>query len=316
MATIIRPGKYLQHPWATEAEWNALNPILKNGEEGYAMVEVNGINHLRKKVGPGQWSALEYFDGVVWEDAVNVANPIGDAQGNLAGKTPIEIIDLMLNPYQAPVVGSAQNDGGTGSYAGTKVIEIGNSISNAVQVSYAITNQDRLSGTNPITVTAGGRFTNEGSFPNTSPISLTHSGFNPTALDLITISIQAAHQNGNSNIATTRLQFDPKIISAVAQTKVLDANAIMALPNKTYNITRDYTRDYSFGSAGHSVVCIPVMLGISNPVFSDVTDPNSVQGYAVDDLGVMSINNGVGIYDYQVYASTYYLLNSTILRIS
>jgi hypothetical protein len=221
----------------------------------------------------------------------------------------------MLNEYQDPVVSGVQNDGGTGLFASTKVIEIGNSVTNAVNVQYSVSNQANLSGANPINVTAGGRFTNEGYFPF-GDISLTHAGFNPTALDLITISLQATHIQGLSNIATTKLQFDPKIISAVSQTKVLDGTAIMALPNKVFNITRDYTRDYTFGSAGHSVVCIPTMLGVSSPTFTDVTDPNAPAGYAMDDLGVMSINNGVGTYDYQVYASTYYLLNSTILRIS
>jgi len=313
---MIRPGKYIQHPYALEADWQARNPLLKNGEEGYAIVVVNGITHIRKKVGPGNWNDLDYFDGVVWTDGSSVLNPIGDASGDISGLTPIEILDKILNPYQAPVLSSVQNDAGTGIYASTKIIEIGVSISNAVKVSYALSNQGNLQGASPISVTAGGRFTNEGAFSNSSPISLTHTGFNPTTLDTITISVQATHQQGVSNIATTTLRFDPKIISAVAQVQPADGNAVMALPNKVFNITRDYTRDYSFGSAGYSVVAIPTMLGVTNPVFTDVTDPNLPAGYAMDDLGVMSINNGVATYDYQVYASTYYLLNPTILRIS
>lgn len=307
--------KYIQHPYSTEAVWIARNPLLKNGEEGYAMMTVNGVDHIRKKIGPGLWNDLEYYDGVVWIDSTAVTNPIGDAQGDLSGLTPIEILDLMLNEYQAPVVSGAVNDGGTGTSASTKTLEIGTTTTNPVIVGYTVSQQNNLVGGNPISITAGGRFINEGFFP-VGPVSLTHAGFSPVGLDTITIAIRASHQNGLSNIANTTLQWSPKIISAVAQTKILDGNAIMALPNKSYNISRSYKRDYSANTAGHSVLCIPVMLAPTNVVFTDVTDPNLPAGYSMDDLGVMSINNGVGTYDYQVYASTYYLLNSTIYRVA
>ena len=307
--------KYLQHPYAPEADWISRNPTLKNGEEGYALVNVNGIDHIRKKVGPGLWNALNYFDGVVWTDTTPVTSPIGDAEGNISGLTPIEILDKMLNEYQPPVVSGATNDAGTGVFAGTKVLEIGTNVVNAVTAKYAISNQGNLSGGNPITVTAGGRFTNEGTFP-VGDVVLTHAGFNPVNLDTITISIQGTHQKGVSNIATTKLEWSPKVISAVAQTKALNGAAIMALPNKAYNISRSYKRDYNANTTGHSVLCIPTMLAPSSVVFTDVTNPSLPMGYAMDDLGVMSINNGVGTYNYQVYASTYYLLNSTIYRVS
>lgn len=307
--------KYLQHPYATEAEWITRNPLLKNGEEGYALVTVNSLDHIRKKVGPGLWNDLEYFDGVVWTDSTSVSNPIGDAADDISGLTPIEILDKILNPYQAPVISGVTNDGGTGIFVGTKVIEIGNSVVNSVVVRYSVSNQSNLVGANPITVTANGRFTNEGTFP-VGDVALSHTGFNPINLDSITMSIQAAHQKGNSNVATTKLDFNPKIIHAVSQVKTVTGVSIMQLPNKQYNITRDYTRDYSFGSAGYSVLCIPVMLNPTNLTFTDVTDPNAPSGYAMDDAGIMSINNGVATYNYQVYVSTYYLLTSGILRVS
>ena len=307
--------KYVQHPYSTEALWVARNPLLKNGEEGYAIMSVNGIDHIRKKVGPGLWNDLEYYDGVVWVDTASVTSPIGDAQGDLSGLTPIEILDLMLNEYQPSVVSGAVNDGGTGASAGTKTLEIGTTTVNPVVVGYSVSQQGNLVGGNPISVTAGGRFTNEGFFP-VGAVTLTHGGFSPVNLDTITIAIQATHQNGLSNTATTKLQWSPKIISAVSQTKILDGNAIMALPNKAYNISRSYKRNYHANTAGHAVLCIPVMLSPTNVVFTDVTNPSLPMGYATDDLGVMSINNGIGTYDYQVYASTYYLLNSTIYEVS
>jgi hypothetical protein len=310
-----RAGKYLQHPWAPEAEWIALNPELKNGEEGYAAVVVNGITHIRKKVGPGNWNNLEYFDGVVWEDTTPVTNPIGDVSGNIAGLTPIQILDKLLNTYQVPVVSSALNDGGSGSFAGTKSFEIGTSIVNPVTVRYSISNQGNLTLPNPVTVTANGRFSNEGSFP-VGDVVLTHSGIAPVGLDEITISIKAAHEKGTTNTATIRIQYNPKIISVVGQTKPTSGDQITTLANKSFYVSRTFKRDYSFGSAGYSIVCIPTMLSPSNLQFSDVTNPNSIQGYAMNDLGVFSINNGVATYNYQVYASTYYLLNPTILRIS
>ena len=307
--------KYLQHPYATEAEWITRNPLLGNGEEGYAIVTINSVVHIRKKVGPGLWNDLEYFDGVVWTDSESVSNPIGDATGNISGLTPVEILDKILNPYQAPIISGATNDGGTGIFTSNKVIEIGNSVVNAVIARYSVSNQSNLVGANPITVTANGRFTNEGTFP-VGDVALSHAGISPANLDSITISIQAAHQNGNSNIATTKLDFDPKIIQAVSKGKAVTGVSIMQLSNKQFNITRDYTRDYSFGSAGYSVLCIPVMLNPTGLTFTDVTDPNAPAGYAMDDAGIMSINNGVATYNYQVYVSTYYLLTSGTLRVS
>lgn len=311
----LRPGQFILHPKAPESEWIALNPLLEKGEAGYATVVVNGISHVRKKQGPGRWNDLPWYDGVVWEDETPVANPIGDATGNIAGKTPIQILDSILNPYQAPVVSNGQNNAGTTIFAGTKRLEIGTSIVNPVTVRYSISNQANLSGTNPVTVTAGGRFDNEGVFP-VGDVSLSHSGISPVTLDQIIISIRAAHQKGNTNTITTGIYFDPKIISVVGQTKPSTGSEIMALANKSFYITRDFTRDYSFGSAGYSIVAIPTMLNPSNLTFTDVTDPNLPAGYGMDDLGVMSINNGVATYNYQVYASTYYLLNPTTLRIS
>jgi hypothetical protein len=310
-----RAGKYLQHPWAPEAEWIALNPELKNGEEGYAIVVINDVTHIRKKVGPGNWNDLEYFNGVVWENTNPVTNPIGDASGNIAGLTPIEILDKMLNTYQTPVISSASNNGGSSNFEGTKSFEIGTSIVNFVTVKYIISNQNNLTLSNPVTVTANGRFTNEGLFP-VGDVVLTHSGIASSGLDEITISIKASHEKGITNTATTRIQYNPKIIFVVGQTKPTNGDQIMAFANKSFYVTRTFKRDYSFGGAGHSIVCIPTMLSPSNLQFSDVTNPNSIQGYAMDDLGVLSINNGVATYNYQVYTSTYYLLNPTILRIS
>ena len=307
-------AKYLQHPYAPEAEWISRNPTLLNGEEGYALMNVNGVDHIRKKIGPGAWNDLEYFDGVVWTDATPVNNPIGEAAGDISGLTPIEILDKMLNIYQLPVVSSATNNA-KGSFATTSSVEIGTNITDPITVRSTITNQSNLVGTSPVSVTAGGRFTNEGQFP-VGDVVLTHNGFNPISLDTISIQLNASHEKGTTNTRTTSIQFNPKIIHAVSQTKAVTPASIMALPNKQYNVTRDYTRDYTFDSAGYSVLCIPTMLNPSDLTFTDVTDPNAPGGYGMDDAGVMSINNGVGTYDYQVYVSTYNLLTSGILRVS
>lgn len=312
--TLIRPPQYIQHPWATESEWTTRNPLLKNGEEGYAVSVVNSITHVRKKVGPGYWNDLPWHDGVVWEDTNSVSNPIGDASGNLAGLTPKEILNKMLNPYAAPVISGVTNNAGGSTYSNIKVIEIGNTITNPVIVRYSISNPSNLSGVNPITVSAGGNFTNEGTFP-VGDITLSHDPFNPIGLNTISIGLRATHIKGITSQVYTYLTFYPKLIWVVSQTKNLTGSAIMALPNKTLHVTNDYTRDYIFPSAGYAVFCIPVMLN-PNPTFTDITNPNLPAGFGVDDLGIMSINNGVGTYNYQVYASKYYLLNPTTVKIS
>lgn len=299
----------------------ALNPELVPGEILYVKILVNSREVTRRKVGPPaiytgsrRYLDLPFIEDGLWENTVPVANPIGDASGNLAGLYDREIIDLMLNPYQASVVSNPTNNAG-GSFTTTWTREIGTSLASPVAVRYSVSNQQNLLGSTPILITASGRFTNEGVFP-VGDVLLSHNGIAPSVVDEITINISATHQRGTSAVARTYINFYPKIMWVVSPTQVTNGTQFMALANRQNVISKNFKRDYSFLSGGFHLIAIPSMLNPSNLVYTDVTDPNRPAGIQITDLGTISINNGVATYNYRLLSTTFNLFTAHVIRIS
>jgi len=94
-----------------------------------------------------------------------------------------------------------------------------------------------------------------------------------------------------------------------------DSAAFMAHSSKQTLVADSYKRDYSFAGNGYPWLAIPAMYGITSPVFTDVTNPNAPMNYSMEDMGSLVINNGVTSYTYQLYRSTYSLINPTTLRV-
>jgi hypothetical protein len=305
--------KFYKGPAFTADLWESRNPYLRSGEIGYLLE--GGIT-IAAKVGPGYWNDLGFIGEDIYTHADLVTNPIGDATGSLQGEKVIDILKLMLSPYQAPIISNVRNNAG-GSYANIVTREIGQSASSPFSILYDINSSDNLIAGNSINVTAGGALVSEGDFPNTGNISATLVTPNPVTLTTISILVKAKHTNGITAGVTTLIKFTPKImwVSSIVDT-IPDGSTFMAQGGRQTLISDTYKHDYDVNGSGYTWIAIPTMLGISNPIFSDVTDPNAIAGYDMESKGTISINNGVATYNYTLYRSTFNLILPNKLRIS
>lgn len=312
-----RVTRYFQAPSFTEAQWSLRNPYLRKGEAGYILSADTGLV-TGMKVGPGLWNDLEIMGSDLYPYTDEVTNPIGDAEGTLADTTLASILKKMLSPYQVPVVGALTNNASSGGgYSSTVIREIGQSLVGPVSVTFTISNSGNLSGATPVNVTAGGVFSNEGNFAFTLPISLSLAiPLNPLTTTTVTISVKVTHLNGISSTASTTIAFYPKTMWGVSALTSLTGEQFMAITNRSARISNGYKTDYAFGGNGYSWIAIPSMLNPTNLVFTDVTNPNLPANYSMESKGVISINNGVATYNYNLYRSTYNLISPTTLRVA
>ena len=100
------------------------------------------------------------------------------------------------------------------------------------------------------------------------------------------------------------------------QETVASGAAFMGLAGIQNRITTDFKQEYIFPGSGHSWLAIPAMLNPGTPIFTDITNTYAPANYDFDNKGTLSINNGVGTYDYVLFRSTYLLINLTKLRLS
>lgn len=311
MRKVIR---YYQGPSFTENEWTIRNPYLELGEVGYLL---DGGIVINSKVGPGRWNDLDYMGSDIYPYPDAITNPIGDVTSPVNGLAIKDIVRKMISPYVAPTITSLSNNAG-GSYLSSITREIGLSVTSPVMVNFNITNEGNLSGATPINITAGSVFSNEGNFANVRPIAMSLAApLSPSVTTIVTISVKLTHTNGITNSYNTYIRFYPKIMwfSSILSL-ISDSATFMAQANRQTAITNSYTRDYGFLGSGYSWVAIPTMLNPTSPVFTDVTDPNLPAGYSMEDMGTLSINNGVSTYMYRLYRSTFNLINGTTLRIA
>ena len=312
MANRVR---YFNAPAFSALDWTSRNPFLNKGETGY---ELNAQEiPYRAKVGPGFWNDLPYIQYSYWEDQTPVSTPIGDAVGDLSGKSDREILDLMLNPYQAPAFSNVSNDA-DGISVNQTVFEIGKTWSGNTLMKYSLSNQANLVGATPINIDDGATpdiFSNNGDFAVGDTLMSLSAPLTPTAQVTYLITLTATHTEGTSQ-GQTSVKFSPKILWGVSQNPSILSTEWLTLTSKGSIITDSYARDYNFQSSGYHYLAIPTMLGPSNLVFTDVTDPNAPAGYGMEYLGQVSINNGVGSYTYDTYRSTYNITqNNSILRV-
>jgi len=307
--------KYVRHPAFSAAQLTSRNPLLDIGE---VVFELDGSNKPTKfKVGPGRWNDLPYFVDNIFTLSTSVSNPIGDAKGVLLGQSSRQILEKMLNPYQIPSITGITNNAG-GSFASVRTLEIGQVVSGTINVNYIVANATNLLGATPIVVSAGNIFSNEGNFSHSGSLALTlGSSLNPSTIATYNINVSLVHQQGTTSPVSTTFRFYPKLIWGTTAVANPTSSDIIALTQKQTLISNAYRRDYSFQSTGYCVVAIPAMLNPTAMTFTDVTDPNAPAGFSMENLGTITINNGVGTYSYVILRSTYFITASnSILRIA
>jgi len=303
--------KYYRTPSFSAAQLTTRNPFLKIGE---VVFEIGPPK--RCKVGPGFWNDLDYFQSTIYDVADLVTNPIGDAEGDLSGKTFEEIFELMLNPYLAPAITGLQNNAG-GGYGNVKIVEVGQSLSGSVLFIFNTSSPENLLGATPINVDSGGIFSNDGSFPYSGGLNMSIAGvLNPSVPTTYDIEVTATHQQGVTDPVLTQIKFFPKIIWGVSALATLTPPDVVGLSQKQTLITDVYKRDYSFTASGYCWLAIPEMLAPTSLLFADVTNPHAPAGFSVEDMGTLTVNNGVGTYLYRMLRSTYSIVQPlSVLRV-
>lgn len=316
MSIILKGIKRFRHPTYTASQWQSLNPFLQKGEVGFVLDSNDKASSF--KVGPGYWNDLEFLGEGFYPYTDLVTNPIGDLQAGSSqeGRSLSDIIKDMISPYAASAVSGLQNNA-QGSYQTTAVIEVGNQVSGTINITFVISNQGNLFSGDNLNIEAGGIFSNEGwsqysgvpvALPLVTPLS---PAFNQT----FSINVKVKHEQGESAVVTTSISFRPRLIWGNSSKTSLTAIEFASIGNYNQVISNSYKRDYAFSGTQYHYLGIPEMLNITNPIFTDVTDPNQPAGIGIEDLGLLSVNNGVGTYNYRIYRSTFNLLNPVTIRV-
>lgn len=302
--------KYIFHPSYTDAQWLQRNPLLGDGE--VAFIKDGSGMVTNSKIGPGYYANLPLFGGGNYPYVDAVTNEIGDAKGVLFGKSQFEILRLMLNPYQTPIMSAVRNNMGAvgGPFANQQIKEIGSALSGNLLVQYNISYAVNLIAGTPINVNSSGVF-NDGNFANGQIILTPTMTINPTLVTNIEIELKAQHTNGYSNIASTFLSWYPRLIWGSSELADLTSGAdVNALLSKGTILRNTPNYDYQMSRVGYHWIAIPGMLSPNNPSFTDVTDPNAPSNVSFIAKGSMLVNNGVGNYNYQLYRSQFYITDS------
>lgn len=310
--------KRIQTPTFLHAELVELNPLLRDGETVYIKEDENG-RLVRKKVGPGFYNDIDFFEDDYFGEDLEVTNVLGDLPNNMKGLTVKEALTKIVAPDKDPVVTIAQNNALNGVFESEKLIEVGQSIAGPVLVNYLVSNNKNLAEEDPIVIFADGRFNNEGTFSATGQVSLSLGiPFIPTGLETLAIRVSSINSDGETIPgATTTIKSVARIISGFSTNPNLDASQFLSINGRTDTVTDNPEGEFSFIGVGYRLIAVPVMLIDSDGlIFNDVTYPGRVSPIQMEPGSVLTINNGVGTYDYQVYRSKYLLIGSSTIRVS
>lgn len=308
-------SRFFQAPSYTAAQWTARNPLLLKGECGY---ELHPDTELpwRYKVGPGRWVDLPYQQDLYPFSDVPT-NEIGDARGDLQYVSVTDILKLMFNPYVVPVLSSPRISPNSLPYNAEVILEIGQTVNSPVLLNVNLDTLVNLAAT-PYIVDSSDFFTNDGAFASL-PAGLTISGggITPSSVLDVTILLKALLTNAAyTNEVQAHLGVYPKLVWGCSNALTLASGDWASLSNRLTLITKDYKNDYRFDTTGYLWLAIPSMLSPSAPlVFTDVTNPDDPGPISFQSMGVQSINNGVGTYNYATYRSIYSMLSTSIVRV-
>lgn len=291
-----------------EADWINENPVLLKGEVGFTIDNDGKIINLKVGNGTDTWSNLEYLIESTYISTDLVTNPLGsNLSGDISGTKIRSILNSILSPYQRAIPSNPTNNANN-FYLKEQVLEIGQSIS-SLNVQFDLDNESSLEGTNPINIVTqqGGIFSNEGDFAyDGNPITLTlGSPLQPNTISNYFIDIRVTDAEGQSDPVTTSLSFKPKIVWGVSNNANLSAVDFPNISNRKNRITIDFEDRFVFDGSGYLYIAIPSMLSPSNLVFADTTNPIVPVPISMLDRGTLSINNGVGTYNYQIYRSEF-----------
>lgn len=314
--------KRIQNPTFNEVSLDGENPVLLKGEL-VCLLELDGtVKKFKLGDGFNHWSDLPFISGDEYPYTDLVTNQIGDVLigTNQQGKRLIDIVKDMISPYVAPAVSNVKVKANGVDFFNTTIMEIGQSISAAIEISYDVNNHENLVAT-PVTVGTFGIFDETGNPYDLGNISiLPNVALSPTDPVVYSIRLRVEHINGLSSWAYAYIRFDTRFIWGTSTLTDLttESHALALKPSGGEGVKSTYKTDYSLTSSGYGYVLIPSILlsGQPAPVWTDVTDPNAPANIGMVNMGTLSVNNGVGIYNYEKFRTPFNNLSGIILRAS
>ena len=302
--------KRITQPVFKDSEMTALNPILKKGEVVWIRDEVeNKVINFKVGNGASAYSSLEFKDGSTYPYTEAATVSIGDITVNSTHKDRL-IADMMkdiISPYQAPQVSNVQNNA-DGTYKNTAVKEIGQSIGSSISLLFNVSNASNLVAT-PIELDSSGDFLEANPYANGS-IALTPNGtLSPTSPKTYSIGVRAIHNQGVSSYAYTYIRFDTRAFwGASSLADLTTQSQCLAVINNGggQELVQNYSgKTFEITASGYHYVFIPSMIGIT-PVWTEVSNPNTPSTVGMIKVRTISINNGIGTYNYDAWRTPYF----------
>lgn len=316
--------KRLQHPTFLETALgiDGEDPVLLRGEIVCLLETDNTVNKFKIGDGTRKWSELPFNSGSEYLHTNLVTNSIGDilTGTSQSGRDLSDITKDMISPYVAPAVSNVKLNVNGIDFFNIVQMEIGQSITGDVEISYDVSNQENLEAI-PVTVDTFGVFDETNNPYNLGNILITPlASIVPTDTVVYSIRLRVAHTNGESSWAYAYIRFDTRFIwgaSALADLTT-ETHALALKPSGGDGVKTTYKADYSLTSAGYGYVLIPSILlsGQPVPIWTDITNPNAPANIGMINMGTLQVNNGVGTYNYEKFRTPFNNLSGIILRAS
>lgn len=314
--------KRIPIPVFLDTEMIAKNPIPLAGEIVYTKDPTIGlIDNFKVGDGFSKWTELPFRDISQYEKTSLATVTIGDivVGSSNFGRKLSDIIEDIISPYQAPEVSNVKNQANGVDYKNVSQLEIGQSISTAIAITFDVSNQNNLVET-PIEIDSSGFFLESNPYPNASILLSPNGTLAPTSPKVYTIKVRAIHTNGNSDYVNTQVRFDTRFIwgsSALSDLTTTQHALDLIASGGGQGVRQGYSGEiFEISATGYGFVLIPSVLIAPGTivVWSEVSDPNATSSIGMVNMGTLSVNNGVGTYGYEKFRTPFSNTGSVKLK--
>lgn len=304
--------KRIQNPTFTDAELTTLNPLLKRGEI-VIIRDAGTLKAINFKMGDGfsRYNDLTLLNSSIYPYTDLVTNTIGDvvSGSNQVSRQLVDIIKDMISPFQEPAVSNVRTNA-AGSSQGTSQLEVGQTLSTAIAVTYNVSNQSNV-GVDPVEVDSFGFFNESNPYP-IGAISITPiTPLIPTQPIIYTIRVRVEDINNNfSSWVSAFIRFDMRFIwgaSALADLTTSQHALDLIASGGGQAVKQQWQSTYEIGTGGYGYVLIPSLLlsAVPPPIWTEISDPNAPASIGMVNMGTLSVNNSVATYNYEKFRTPF-----------
>lgn len=303
--------KRLKNPTFSEAEYLSIDPVAFRGEIMLVRDPLT-FKVINFKLGDGvsKFSELSYQNSSVYPFSDLVTNEIGDlvlGSSHLDRLIP-DMIKDMISPYQDSVVSNVRTNAAGASQV-TSQLEVGQSITTAIAVTYDVSNQANLV-PDPMELNSFGFFDESNPYPLGAISIAPLSPIAPTQPQIYTINVRANHTGGVSSWKSAFIRFDMRFLWGASQLADLTTtqHALDLINNGGGQaVKQNWQSEYEITTGGYGYVLIPSLLlnSVPAPVFTEVSDPNAPASIGMVNMGTLAVNNGVATYNYEKFRTPF-----------